>query len=293
MIINAHNANEAYVQSKKLLKDSSIDSSPRGFKIKERLGVSIKILNPRDRIITEQNRNFPLKGAIAEFLWYMTENPSISLITPYLKHWERYSDNGETVNSNYGFQWKNQINNVIEKIKRDPDTRQAVVNLYHDDYSLYYGKDNVCTPSFQFLLRNDLLYLIVNARSRDLIRGECIDQFTFTLLQELVANELGVDVGFYQVNIGSLHVYEEHFNLLESSDTFDSSNKEISPSKTYLRTSTFWRVLNENLFSDLIEEDFIRFWIQEKNIDINSFYQGFKRNVYFPKISPLCKQEIF
>jgi thymidylate synthase len=293
MIINAHNANEAYVQSKKLLKDSSIDSSPRGLKIKERLGVSIKILNPRDRIITEQNRNFPLKGALAEFLWYMTENPSISLITPYLKHWERYSDNGETVNSNYGFQWKNQINSVIEKIKRDPDTRQAVVNLYHDDYSSYYGKDNVCTPSFQFLLRDDLLYLIVNARSRDLVRGECIDQFTFTLLQELVANELGVDVGFYQVNIGSLHVYEEHFSLLESSDTFDSSNKEISPSKTYLRTSTFWRVLNENLFSDLIEEDFIRFWIQEKNIDINSLYQGFKRNIYFPKISPLWKQEIF
>ena len=156
MIINAHNANEAYMQSKKLLKNSSLESSPRGMKIKERLGVSIKILNPRDRIITEVNRNFPLKGALAEFLWYMTGNPSLSIITPYLKHWERYSDNGEVVNSNYGYQWKNQISEVIQKIKKDPDTRQAVINLYHDDFSLYYGKDNVCTPSFQFLLREGL-----------------------------------------------------------------------------------------------------------------------------------------
>ena len=291
--IKTYNANDAYKEMKDLLRSGSADVSPRGIKVKERLGVSVRILNPRDRIINDVHRNFPLKGAIAEFLWYMTENPSLSLITPYLKHWERYSDNGETVNSNYGFQWKNQINNVIEKIKRDPDTRQAVVNLYHDDYSSYYGKDNVCTPSFQFLLRDDLLYLIVNARSRDLVRGECIDQFTFTLLQELVANELGVDVGWYQVNIGSLHLYEEHFNLLEKDDSVDSSSKEMSPIKTYLKTSTFWKVLSENLFPDLIQEDFIRFWIQEKNIDIHSFHEGFKRNIYFPKISPLWKQEIF
>jgi thymidylate synthase len=295
MLIKAYNANEAYEGMKKLIKSGSIESSPRGMKIKERLGISVRIHNPRDRIITGSHRNFPIKSAFAEFLWYMTGNPSVKIIYPYLKHWKNYSDNEETVNSNYGFQWKNQIKEVIEKIKKDSDTRQAVVNLYHDDYSVYYGKDTVCTPSFQFLLREDLLYLIVNARSRDLVRGECIDQFTFTLLQEIVANELGVQLGWYQVNIGSLHIYEEHFNLLETQETYDGTNKESVPIRTFMNYSNFWNLLKDHKDTDLSNDDFILFLLKEKQIDFDSFYKGWKDNIYFPKVSPMftTKREIF
>lgn len=270
--ITAYSANDAYVEMMSLLKKGSIESSPRGMKVKERLGVSVRIFNPRARIITETNRNFPLKGALAEFLWYMSENNKIKYILPYLKHWINYSDDGETVHSNYGYQWKHQLSDVIQKIKKDKYTRQGVVTLYDSKYASYYGKDNVCTPDFQFLLRDDLLYLIVNARSRDVIRGECIDQFTFTLLQETVANELGVDLGWYQVNIGSLHIYEEHFHLLEKPFELDTSSFEISPNKTYLKYSDFWNVLHKNKHSELIENDFIRFWTKEKNIDLTDFY---------------------
>lgn len=276
--ITAYSANDAYVEMMSLLKKGSIESSPRGMKVKERLGVSVRIFNPRARIITETNRNFPLKGAIAEFLWYMSQNNQIKYITPYLKHWENYSDDSLTVNSNYGYQWKDQITNVIQKIKKDPHTRQAVITLYDSKYASYYGKDNVCTPDFQFLLRDDLLYLVVNARSRDVIRGECIDQFTFTLLQEVVANELGVDLGWYQVNIGSLHIYEDHFHLLEKPFSFDSSNTEISPNKTYLKYSHFFDTLQNNRHSELIEGDFVRFWAQQKNIDLNTFCEAFKES---------------
>lgn len=296
MLIKVNNANESYNQMKALIKSGSMESSPRGKKIKERLGISIRIHNPRDRIITASHRKFPLKAAVSEFLWYMTENPSVNIITPYLKHWENYSDNGQVVNSNYGFQWKNQIRQVIEKIKKDRDTRQAVINLYHDDYSLYYGKDNVCTPSFQFFLREDLLYLIVNARSRDIVRGECIDQFTFTLLQELVANELGVDLGWYQVNVGSLHIYEEHFDLLDVEETFSENDiKQNVPIRTFLNYSNFWDLMKKNKDTDLNEDDFLLFLLKNKNIDFNHFYSAWNESIYFPKTSPLLqmKNQIF
>lgn len=272
-LITAYSANDAYSEMMSLLKKRSMESSPRGMKVKELLGLSVRIFNPRARIITENNRNFPLKGALAEFLWYMSENNKIKYILPYLKHWANYSDDNESVNSNYGYQWKYQLGDVIQKIKKDKYTRQSVVTLYDSRYSSYYGKDNVCTPDFQFLLRDEQLYLIVNARSRDVIRGECIDQFTFTLLQELVANELGVDLGWYQVNIGSLHIYEEHFDLLNSQMSFGPIAD--SPDKTYLKYSDFWNVLHENKFPELIESDFIRFWAKEKNIDLENFYTAY------------------
>jgi thymidylate synthase len=277
--IKTYNANDAYKEMKDLLRSGSSDVSPRGIKVKERLGVSVRILNPRDRIINDVHRNFPLKGAIAEFLWYMTQNNKTKYITPYLKHWEKYSDDGIHVNSNYGFQWGNQVINVINKIKRDRDTRQGVITLYDKSYSNYYGKDNICTPDFQFLLRDNLLYLIVNARSRDLIRGECIDQFTFTLLQEIVANELGVDVGWYQVNIGSLHIYEEHFDLLEKENLNDSSQKEISPWRTYLNYSKFWDWIFSYEDSEIQNDDFILFWCKEKEIDKTQFLKGFQERI--------------
>ena len=276
MFKNVYNANEMYSVMMSLLKNG-VETSPRDQKVKEVTGVSFRINNPRDRVITEVNRKFPVKGALAEFLWYMTQNPNIEYITPYLPHWKNYSDDGVKVNSNYGFRWGEQIPAVIEKIKKDRDTRQAVVTLYDPGFATYYGKDNVCTPDFQFLLRDNLLHLIVNARSRDAIRGECIDQFTFSYLQELVANSLGVNVGFYQVNIGSLHIYEQHFNLFDSPMTFNEDMKKdlISVDKTNLGYIQFWGDLLQYIkVEEKVESDSLLTLIKKKEIDYEKFFDG-------------------
>lgn len=280
--IDAYDANDFYTQAIKVLKKTGVKTKPRDMNCIETLNVSLRIANPRKRIITIKDRKFPLRGAMAEFLWYMTQNNKIEIITPYLKHWERYSDDGITVNSNYGYQWGDQIKGIIDKIKSDRDTRQAVVSLYDKRYSHYYGKDVVCTPSFQFLLRDDLLHLIVNARSRDLIRGECIDQFTFSYLQEIVANELNVNIGFYAVNIGSLHIYEDHFNLLESTEEKEENRFFELTNIKYLH---FWEILLKlNKLKRTAEENNINDSIfricKEKEIDLNHFIRFFRKEQY-------------
>jgi len=268
MFIQVYDSNSFLLEGLKILKERGEEINARGTKSREVCGISFRILNPRARIISLSDRKFPLKGAIAEFLWYMTKNPKIEIITPYLKHWANYSDDSETVNSNYGFCAGNQIDYILDKLKKDKSSRQGVINLYSNDFANYYGKDTVCTPSYQILIRNNLVNMIVSARSRDIIRGECIDQFTFTLLQEIIANELRYDVGWYQVNIGSLHIYEEHYNLLEMSDSTDDILGDINLS-TKCSYSEFWKNINYIIHNNV--EDFIGDIIKIKNIDIEFF----------------------
>jgi thymidylate synthase len=262
--ITAKNANDFYEQGIQLLKDKGKKLQIRGSEVIELIGVNIEILNPRDRVITEVNRKFPLKGAMAEFLWYMTKNNKVEIITPFLKHWINFSDNGLYVNSNYGYQWRSQIPEIIEKIKRDRYTRQAVICLYDKEYSHYYGKDTVCTPTFQLFIRDDRLHMIVNSRSRDIVRGECIDQFTFSCLQELIANELGIELGTYQNCIGSLHIYSDHYDLLDNEIKF--TENEYKDLKINMNYTDFWKTIeNED------ETDFIKTVIKSKEIDISHF----------------------
>ena len=270
MFIQVYDANSFLLKGLNLIKEAGSEIETRGTFSREVCGVSIRILNPRARIISLTDRKFPLKGALAEFLWYMTGNPKVEVITPYLKHWINYSDDGIHVNSNYGFCAGNQVKNIIEKLKKDKYSRQGVINLYNNDFSDYYGKDTVCTPYYQILIRDNLVNMIVNARSRDIIRGESIDQFTFTLLQEIIANELGYDVGYYQVNIGSLHIYKEHYDMLEMTNKTDDIMSSISL-KNLCSYTNFWHDINYIL--DKKRDDFVGDIMTQKNIDINHFNQ--------------------
>jgi len=269
-MINVETANEGYKELLNLIKDEGVEYNIRGSKCKEVINVSYRINDIRRRIITEVNRKFPVRACIAEFLWYMTGDSRYAVIEPFLSAWKNYSDDFVNVNSNYGYQWQyphDQIKGIIKKIKNDSHTRQAVVCLYDKSYSEYYGKDNICTPTFQLFFRDDKLHLTVNSRSRDLIRGECIDQFTFTCLQELVANELGVEPGYYQNNIGSLHIYETHYHLLDCEPVFEKVNYE---EKIYPKYSNFWNYID--LYHKGIERaDFICDIVKEKKIDLGHF----------------------
>jgi len=74
-------------------------------------------------------------------------------------------------------------------------------------------KDSPCACTLQFLIREEQLHLIVHMRSNDAIWGLPYDMFLFTMLQELLANELGTPLGTYTHIVGSLHLYEHHFEL--------------------------------------------------------------------------------
>lgn len=74
--------------------------------------------------------------------------------------------------------------------------------------------DVPCTLSLQFLIRKGHLSLIANMRSNDAWRGLPYDVWCFTRIQTIIAAMLGVPVGLYVHQAGSMHIYENDYNKI-------------------------------------------------------------------------------
>ena len=169
--------------------------------------------NPLDNIVKSKVRNLSMKYAIGELLWYISANNSVKGISKYSKMWEKLSDDGVTVNSNYGYCIKkkfgfDQYEYVKEMLTKDKNSRQAVIHI--KEPSDKQSKDVNCTVCLQFLVRNKKLYMTTYMRSNDIWLGFPYDVFNFTCLQILLSMELGLDLGSYTHIVGSLHLYKKN-----------------------------------------------------------------------------------
>ncbi len=195
-------------------------SEPRGIKTREILGESFRVLYPRNRLYIRPGKRMSLPFAIGEFLWYIRKSNSLDEITYYSRTMPNYSDDSKTLNSAYGSRiWgvhkyikHNQWNLAKQMLLSDKDSRQAVIHIRVPEDFVFASKDHPCTLTMHFLLRNNRLNLLVNMRSNDLFKGSCYDIFSFTMFQEMMAWELGVQLGFYQHTVGSWHLYEKDIN---------------------------------------------------------------------------------
>jgi thymidylate synthase len=105
-----------------------------------------------------------------------------------------------------------QVDNVINLLKKKSDSRQAVIQLFDASDIVEEHKDIPCTCTLQFLIRQNRLHMITNMRSNDAFLGLPHDVFAFTMLQEIVARSLEVELGTYKHAVGSLHLYDENRN---------------------------------------------------------------------------------
>lgn len=222
MEIIAESAELAFHKILNALEMHGIESSPRGMKIKEVINCCVTIKNPRDRIISCPERKISMSYAFGELCWYLSGRNDLEMMKYYSKFMERGTDDGKTLNSAYGYRIFtgkhrlipfNQWENAKRLLKDDHDTRQAIIHLHTPNNKK--TNDEVCTLSLQFLIRENKLNMITTMRSNDVVLGFTYDVFAFTMLQEIMANELNVEVGTYYHNAGSMHIYENKFALLD------------------------------------------------------------------------------
>ena len=220
---NKRTINEIYLDTIKKIWFHGNEVSPRGLKCKELLGEKIVIDNITDNIITLEELKTNVKYAEEEFKWYLSGTNRIDWSPLIEKVWKKYSPDGETANSAYGYrifgndqiaidQWEW----CIEQLRKDPDTRQALINI-NNAYDKNLEKDIPCTISLQFLLRDNRLHMICNMRSSDIYFGFRNDLYCFTRLQQAMADELGVEYGKYIQIAGSLHMYEKDYEKIKKS----------------------------------------------------------------------------
>ena len=177
--------------------------------------VGFQIDNPTNNIIKSPWRNWKHNYAKAEWRWYESGDRNIKklgkLYGKVPEIWKRMADAHGNVNSNYGWQWgrNSQIDYVLEKLRRNPNTRQATISIYDGKEHSLYERDTPCTYAIQFTVVNNYLNMCVTMRSNDLWFGFCIDQYCFSKLQELVSKRTGYAMGEYYHFAHNLHLYED------------------------------------------------------------------------------------
>lgn len=186
-------------------------NSRDGYVVAEVINATTVISNPRNNIMKNEIRNLSIRYAIGEMLWYMSGNRDLKEIQKYTSNWDRMSDDGKVVNSNYGWCIKekfgfDQWEYVKELLKEDNNTRQAVIHIKDADNS--YSKDVNCTVYLNFLIREGKLHMLTHMRSNDIWLGFPYDVFQFTNMQILMSMELGIPIGKYTHVVDSLHLYK-------------------------------------------------------------------------------------
>ena len=196
--------------------------APRDKKVTELINHTVE-LNSYDNVITLEGFETKLKYAELEWEWYKSGSNRIDYAPLIKKIWSQFSDDGETVNSAYGYQMFRklfdkfpycQVDYVVEKLRLDKDSRQAVININVPEHKEnFHTKDFPCTLSIQFLIRENELIMIVNMRSNDIFYGFRNDVYCFGELHKLILKDLQfyykhLRIGQYYHNAASLHLYE-------------------------------------------------------------------------------------
>src|SRR5262249_22810628 len=135
----------------------------------------------------------------------------VEFVAAYIPRYRKEADDAGKVNGAYGPRLMsryglNQIDAVTDLLRRKQGTRRAVIQIY-DARDLQTDEEVPCTTTLQFFIRDDRLHLAASLRSNDAYRGLPHDVFCFTMLQEMMAQRLGLGLGEYFQQVGSFHLY--------------------------------------------------------------------------------------
>jgi thymidylate synthase len=193
----------------------------RAGRVHEMTHVGITLRQPQERYIILPDRKPSLPAQIAETVWVLSGRQDIEWLSHYLPRAKDFSDDGQTWRAGYGPRmrsWRNmvqvvdQLAYVVDTLRKDPLSRQAVISLWDPAIDTKPGKDIACNNWLSFSSRLGKLDLHVAVRSNDAMWGwSGINVFEWSTLQEVVAGLLGIEVGSLHFSATSFHLYGRHW----------------------------------------------------------------------------------
>jgi len=196
---------------------------------KELLFTTSIINYPKHRYSLNFERKHNIYALLAETLWVLVGKRDIGWLSHYLPRASDFSDNGLNWRAGYGGRLRHatgceesgvvhsidQLQFIYNTLSKDPNTRQAVITIWDpvkDVNAMGKTKDIPCNNWLHFIHRNGYLYLHVSIRSNDLIWGDMINQFEWSMLLDIMAGSLGMKIGSLVTHRTSLHIYDRHFD---------------------------------------------------------------------------------
>ncbi|HYC88787.1 MAG TPA: thymidylate synthase [Thermoanaerobaculia bacterium] len=205
------------------LMECGSEVRPRASLTRELLGVGFVVTHPRTRCLTNRKRRFNLPLAIGEFAWHAAGSDELSFVAYYAPRWRDFADDDTRVTGScygakiFGSQFgTSQWQQLTDTLRDDVHSRRAILSLWDIARPTTSDvKDVPCTCTIQFLIRDHAVHAVVHMRSNDVIWGLPYDFFFFTMLQELLAEQLNLPLGTYTHFASSMHIYDRHFALAE------------------------------------------------------------------------------
>ena len=160
------------------------------------------------------------KSIIYELLWFLRGDTNIKYLNEHgVSIWDEWADAEGNLGRVYGAQWCdwrtpdgrsiNQIDQVIEQIRKNPDSRRLIVSAWNvgeiDKMAL-----PPCHALFQFFVQEGELSCQLYQRSADLFLGVPFNIASYALLTHMVAQVCGLKPGTFVHTFGDLHLYSNH-----------------------------------------------------------------------------------
>lgn len=217
MIIKAISPAEAYRLVLTGILDTGKVREPRGLKTLDGGFTVVEIIQPFDRPLPLGVRpNLSTKVAAVEAIQLIGGFAAPGLMVAASPKFAEFREPDGQFWGAYGARIGHQISNVVDKLQRDEDTRQAVVTLWDPLRDNQPGKkDYPCTIAIQFEVHGFHLNMTVTMRSNDAWLGLPYDMFQFSQLQQTVANVLNKTPGLYRHVAWSMHLYQHNWEGAE------------------------------------------------------------------------------
>lgn len=166
-----------------------------------------------------------IRSIVHELLWFLSGSSNIKYLHDNgVSIWDEWADENGDLGPVYGVQWRNwpapdgrkidQISNLIEGIKKNPDSRRHLVVAWNpaevDKMAL-----PPCHCLFQFYVANGKLSCQLYQRSCDIFLGVPFNIASYSLLTHMVAQQCDLDVGDFVWTGGDCHIYKNHFEQVE------------------------------------------------------------------------------
>jgi thymidylate synthase len=166
-----------------------------------------------------------LKSIIHELLWFLNGDTNIKyLIDNGVKIWNEWADEDGDLGHIYGYQWRSwpdyngghidQIANIVETIKKNPDSRRIIVSSWN---VADLPKMNLppCHAFFQFYVADGKLSLQLYQRSADIFLGVPFNIASYALLLKMMAQVTGLQEGDFVHTFGDAHIYLNHLEQVD------------------------------------------------------------------------------
>ena len=166
-----------------------------------------------------------LKSIVHELLWFLSGDSNIRYLQDNgVSIWNAWADENGDLGPVYGVQWRNwknsmgesvdQIQDVVNRIKEDPDSRRIIVSAWNVGEIPAMALPP-CHCLFQFYVADGRLSCQLYQRSADVFLGVPFNIASYALLTHMMAQQTDLKVGDFIWTGGDCHIYSNHFEQME------------------------------------------------------------------------------